>query len=108
MLFRSLAATWALVSIPALAAELPRSGNDEYTATYVNTSNNVMKLPDGRTLSTFEINGIMRNDSGGQMFSNMGSHCIGTREATGTDVSSRGSCVDMDTEGDQIISNFEY
>lgn len=90
----------------AQAAELPKSGEDAYTTTYIAVATTAMKLGD-RALSTIDLNGITTNDNGGAMFNNMGTRCLGMRDATGSEVRSRGTCVDTDSDGDQIFSDYE-
>ncbi|WP_157182081.1 hypothetical protein [Methylobacterium sp. WSM2598] len=95
-----------LIASNALAAELPREGNDSYTTNYVNMYSNVIKLGE-RTVSIYESNGVTRNDSGGPMFNDMATRCLGMREVVDGVVLNRGSCIDMDKEGDQIFTTYE-
>lgn len=101
----ALAALLAL-SLPVQAADPRKQGTDSYTTTYVTTSFNTMKLGD-RTVTNYDTSGITRNDAGGSMFNNMSARCLGTREAIGSQVSNRGFCIDMDTDGDQVFSTYE-
>jgi hypothetical protein len=65
-----------------------------------------MKFGD-RTFTMLEFGGISRNDRGSGMFENMAVRCMGTREAVGSQVTSRGSCVDLDRDGDQLFTTYE-
>ena len=85
---------------------MAKQGSDSYTTTYVVTSSHTMKLGD-RTFTALEFGGIARNDKGSGMFHNMGVRCLGTREAVGGEVISRGACVDMDKDGDQMFTTYE-
>ena len=94
-------------SLAVAAAELPRDGTDEYTTTYITTTFNTMKLGD-RSITNYDSSGVTRNDKGGPMFNNMGTRCLGQREATGTEPAlNRGMCIDVDAEGDQVFSTYE-
>ncbi len=90
----------------AMAGELPKEGKASYTTSYVNVSATPMKMGD-RTASIYESAGITRNDAGEAPFNDMGTRCIGMREANGNDVINRGSCIDTDKDGDQVFSTYE-
>ncbi|WP_456684439.1 hypothetical protein [Bradyrhizobium sp. P5_C11_2] len=92
--------------VGAHAAETPKSGEDAYTSSFVVVATNTMKSGD-KNVVYLELNGITTNDAGGQMFNNVGTRCMGLREMTGSAVHSRGSCVDVDTDGDQFYSDFD-
>jgi hypothetical protein len=97
----------AVLAAPlARAAELPRSGTDSYSTTYVTATFVTMKLGE-RTVTTYDSSGITRNESGGPMFNNMGTRCLGMREVVGGEALNRGSCIDSDADGDQIFSTYE-
>lgn len=93
-----LSATWA--------ADLPKQGTDSYTTVYVMTSSNTMKLGN-RTATSYETSGATRNDNGGPMFNNMGARCVGMAESVGGDSTNRGTCVEIDADGDQIFTTYE-
>ncbi|MDP4024518.1 hypothetical protein Q8W71_17990 [Methylobacterium sp. NEAU 140] len=90
----------------AQGAEMPKSGETAYTTAYTAAAVTTMKLGD-RTVATQDLTGITTNDEGGPMFNNMGTRCLGTRDATGSEVRSRGTCVDVDGDGDQVFSDYE-
>lgn len=90
----------------AIAADLPREGDDAYTTDYVVISAKPMKLSD-RTVSLVEFSGISRNDKGTGMFHRMGVRCMGLHESGSPKAVSRGACTDTDSDGDQIFSTYE-
>lgn len=94
-----------LAPLPVRAAA-PRQGTDSYTTVYVTTSSDTMKLGD-RTVVSYDTSGVSRNDHGGPMFSNMSARCLGAFEVVGGKSTNRGSCVDMDSDGDQIFSTYQ-
>lgn len=102
---------WAILLMAAAcsgaaAGEFPKEGSASYTTNYVNVSATPMKMGD-RTASIYESAGITRNDAGEAPFNDMGTRCIGMREANGNDVVNRGSCIDTDKDGDQVFSTYE-
>ena len=88
------------------AGEFPKEGTASYTTNYVNASATPMKMGE-RTISIYESTGITRNDAGEAPFNDMGTRCIGMREANGNEVVNRGSCIDTDKDGDQVFSTYE-
>src|SRR3978361_298911 len=90
----------------ATAGDFPKEGTASYTTNYVNVSATPIKMGD-RTASIYESAGITRNDAGEASFNDMGTRCIGMREANGNDVINRGSCIDTDKDGDQVFSTYE-
>lgn len=104
-------AKWAFLLViftgaSAVAGDFPKEGTASYTTNYVNISSTPMKLGD-RTAAIYESAGITRNDAGEASFNDMGTRCIGMREANGNDVVNRGSCIDTDKDGDQVFSTYE-
>jgi len=95
-----------LAPLSVRAADMPKQGTDSYTTIYVTTSFNTMKIGD-RTITNYDTSGVSRNDNGGAMFNNISARCLGTFEIVGNGSIDRGSCVDMDSGGDQIFSNYE-
>ncbi len=89
----------------ASAQNFPKEGSASYTTHYVNMSATPMKMGD-RLVSIYESGGITRNDAGEGPFNNMGTRCLGLREANGNDVVNRGSCIDTDKDGDQVFSTY--
>lgn len=89
----------------ASAQSFPKEGSASYTTHYVNISATPMKMGD-RLISIYESAGITRNDAGEGPFNDMGTRCLGLREATGNEVVNRGSCIDTDKDGDQVFSTY--
>jgi hypothetical protein len=90
----------------AHAAEFPKEGTATYTTYYVGTAATPMKMGD-RMVAIYESSGITRNDAGEAAFNDMGTRCVGMREANGATVVNRGSCIDVDKDGDQVFSTYE-
>jgi len=80
--------------------------SDTYTTTYVTTSSNTIKFGD-RTVVDYDSIGINRNDNGGVMFNNTSARCLGMLEVIGSEATNRGSCIDIDKDGDQIFTTYE-
>jgi hypothetical protein len=83
-----------------MAADLPKQGTDSFTNFWVATSATIQQ--GSRTFSTWEINGVARNDAGGRMFDLFGMRCIGLVEG----LSDRGTCTYTDSDGDNIFAPF--
>jgi hypothetical protein len=95
-----------LVSSGAKAAEIPKQGTVSYTVTYVGAPLSTLTVGE-RSVTLIELNGVTRSDDGGSMFDAMGTRCLVMREAVGREVSSHGTCVEIDKDGDQIFSTFD-
>lgn len=98
----------ALLTAPlgATAADLPRSGSDTYTTAFVSNVLSVLKGVD-RSSALYESHGISRNESGGEFFANLSTVCHGVSETVGGITTGRGTCIDADKDGDQVISTYE-
>lgn len=103
---QSLAFILLIAALPANAAELPREGTDLYTTTYVTSSFTNMKVGE-RSITIYDSSGVTRNDAGGPMFNNMGTRCLGMRDAFDSEPLNRGTCIDIDGDGDQVFSTYE-
>lgn len=90
----------------AIAADLPRQGEDSYTIEFITVSSRSMKISD-RTVYLDEFSGVSRNDKGAGMFHRMGVRCLGLHEGGSPQAVSRGTCTDTDADGDQIFSTYE-
>ena len=95
-------ATASLLPLSVQAADMPKSGMDSFTNTWMVTSSNLMKVGD-RTLGTYEISGIHHNDNRDAMIPNMGMRCLGIFVET----QEHGGCTYTDKDGDQIMTTFE-
>jgi len=91
----------------AMAADMPKEGTDSFTNTWILTPSSPLKVGD-RTLGTFELNGIHRNDNREAMMTNMGLRCLGIYEIVGTGPEQEhGACTFTDQDGDQIMGTFD-
>jgi hypothetical protein len=66
----------------AIAADIPKSGTDSWTNTWLITSANSITAGD-RTFSTYEIEGVARNDAEGPMLNYFGFRAVGSYELMG-------------------------
>jgi hypothetical protein len=102
---------WLLAILPLFpitvqAGDMPKEGTDSITNTWMITSSSTLKVGD-HSLTIAEFSGITRNDTGGPMFNNMGFHCIGATQITGTASHGQGACTWTDKDNDQILANYE-
>lgn len=85
----------------AMAVEMPKSGTDNFTNTWV--TNQVTSLTaGGRTLFTYESEGVSRNDAGGPMFNFFSAHLVGSGEVIGGETHYNTLVIFTDPDGDQI------
>jgi hypothetical protein len=96
-----------LLPLTVQAADLPKSGTDSYTNTWVVTASSSMKLGEDRSFDTYETSGVSRNDAGGAMFNNFGLRILGSGEVAGNERIDRGASISTDKDGDQIFSTYE-
>jgi hypothetical protein len=99
-------ATLLLFPMTVQAGDMPKEGTDSVTNTWMITSATTLKVGD-HSLTIIELSGITRNDAGGPMFNNMGFHCIGTTEITGSAEHGQGACTWTDKDKDQVLDNYE-
>lgn len=95
-----------LLPVGALATEFPKQGKADYTTFFVTTASRTMTLGK-RTYTSYEINGVTRNDDGAEAFSNTGVRCLGSREVDGDDVRTEGTCIGLDKDGDQVFQTYQ-
>ena len=88
------------------AADMPKSGTDSYTVTWVTTSSNSVKMGDC-SFDTYEDVGVLRNDTGGAMFNNFAIRIVGSGEIAGKERVDRGAEAMTDKDGDQIFCTWE-
>jgi hypothetical protein len=99
--------TLAAVSLMPLsvnAAEMPKEGNDVFTAVWVATSSTIQQ--GNHSVTTYELTGVARNDRGGPMFNLFGQHCVGIVDSVGSDRRDEGTCTYTDKDGDQIFQPY--
>jgi hypothetical protein len=95
-----------LLPLSVQAADMPKSGTDSYTVTWVTTSSNSVKMGD-RSFDTYEDVGVLRNDTGGAMFNNFAIRIVGSGEIAGKERADRGAEAMTDKDGDQIFCTWE-
>jgi hypothetical protein len=96
----------SLSSVPALAADFPKTGNAEYDTYYV--FEDVAKMDSGAGNSAItHITGITRNVKGEEPFNNMSVHCLMHWTMIKDKHSNAGSCVETDKDGDNIFTTFD-
>lgn len=97
----------ALLPVSVHAADMPKEGTDSFTNTWMATSPDPIKVGD-RTLGTYELSGIHRNDNGQATIANMVMRCLGIYEMAGTaPQQDHGACTFTDKDGDQIMLTYD-
>ena len=96
----------SLSSVPALAADFPKTGNAEYDTYYVFEDVAKMDSRAGNSAIT-HITGITRNVKGEEPFNNMSVHCLMHWTMIKDKYSNAGSCVETDKDGDNILTTFD-
>lgn len=97
------------VGVGATAVDPPRTGTDSFTFHWkldIGTQK-FLEAFGGRRFSTFEENGTLTNNAGGEMFDNFAVHCFVRSETAVGKTIFVGVCTDADTGGDQIFRIFE-
>ncbi len=98
--------TLPLLPITVRAGELPKDGTGSFTNEWLMTSSSSVKVGD-RTLGTYELSGVHRNDNGEAM-NNMGMRCLGIYDVAGSaPEQEHGACIYTGNDGDQIMGTFE-
>jgi hypothetical protein len=98
--------TLPLLPVTVQAGELPKEGTGSFTNEWLMTSSSSVKVGD-RTLGTYELSGVHRNDNGEAM-TDMGMRCLGIYDvAGGAPEQEHGACTYTDNDGDQIMATFE-
>ena len=91
----------------ALANDLPKQGTTNFTDYFVLTAPRTMTLGTTGRITVYEVDGVSRNDDGGELFNNMAVRCLGESLTTGGETAVRGACVRIDKDGDQIFNHYE-
>ena len=89
-----------------LANDLPKQGTTNYTDYSVLVAPRTMALGKTGSITVYEVNGVSRNDDGGELFNNMAIRCLGESLTIG-DTAVRGACVQVDKDGDQLFIRYE-
>lgn len=91
----------------ALADDLPKQGTTNYTDYSVLTAPRTMALGKTGSITVYEVDGVSRNDDGGELFNNMAIRCLGESLTIGGEATVRGACVQADKDGDQLFIRYE-
>jgi hypothetical protein len=93
----------------AMAGDPPKEGTDSFTFHWKEdiASQKFIEALDGRHFSTFQLNGTLTNNAGGEMFNNYDVHCFVRSESAVGKTSYVGVCTDTDGDGDHILRIFE-
>ena len=95
-----------IASVPASAAEFPKSGEAEYDTYYV--FENLVTMDSGAGIGAVdEFTGITRNVKGEELFDDMSVHCLMHWTLIGDKWDGSGSCVETDRDGDKIFTTFD-
>jgi hypothetical protein len=99
---------WAcLLPVVAAAEEFPKQGTANYTIYSVLVASQKITPGKDNNFITRELNGVIHNDDGKDLFNNMGIRCLSSSSTTNGDISARGACIAVDKDGDQLFTNFE-
>jgi|SRR5215472_1082419 hypothetical protein len=96
----------SLLPLSVQAADMPKGGSDNFTNVLVVTSSNTIEQGT-QSLSSYEVDGVARNDAGGPMFNLFGVRCVGVEEGPGPGkFTGHGTCTYTDTDGDNIFTPY--
>jgi hypothetical protein len=101
--FTALMASIAAAS--AIAAELPKEGNYDYTACWSGT-NNVIPFSKTHTASSYEMTGTLRSNTPGGMFDKNAFRCVGSNASIDGKNTGATVCEAVDADGDKYLSHF--
>jgi hypothetical protein len=95
-----------ITSVPAIAADYPKSGEAEYDTYYV--FENLVTMDSGAGIGGIdEFTGITRNVKGEELFNDMSVHCLVHWTLIGDKWDGSGSCVETDGDGDNVFTTFD-
>jgi len=94
-----------LASAPALAAELPKEGNYDYTSCWAGV-NNVISFSKDHTASSYEMTGTNRSNPPGGLFDKNSFRCVGTNTSLSGKTAGITVCEATDAEGDKRLSYY--
>jgi hypothetical protein len=95
-----------ITSVPAIAADFPKSGEAEYDTYYV--FENLVTMDSGAGIGGIdEFTGITRNVKGEELFNDMSVHCLVHWTLIGDKWDGSGSCVETDGDGDNVFTTFD-
>ena len=88
----------------ALAGELPKEGNYDYTACWSGV-NNVITFSKTYTGSSYENTGTIRSNPPGGLFDNSTYRCVGMNTSLDGKITSSNLCEAIDPDGDKRLSS---
>ena len=94
-----------LTSTAALAAELPKEGNYDYTSCWAGV-NNVISFSKDHNASSYEMTGVTRSNPSGGLFDKNSFRCVGTNSSLGEKRSGIAVCEAVDSDGDKRLTYF--
>jgi len=102
---RNVFALVILTSTPALAAELPKEGNYDYTSCWSGV-NNVISYSKEHTASSYEMTGTNRSNPPGGLFDKNSFRCVGTNSSLGGKNTGITVCEAVDADGDKRLTYY--
>ena len=107
-MIRKIAFLMSICSLPvaAIGQEAAKQGKTNFTdySTIVNPKTMAVGKD---SVVNYEVNGVSHNDDGGEMFNNMAIRCMGSSTTVEGEARSRGLCIQMDKDGDQIFLSYD-
>src|SRR5215471_3898030 len=91
----------------ALAGELPKEGNFDYTSCY-NDVNNVITFSKTYTGRSYESTGTLRSNPPGGMFDKMTFRCVGMSASLDGKNTGSALCESIDPDGDKRLTSFSF
>jgi len=87
----------------ALAGELPKEGNYDFTACYSGV-NNAITFSKTHTASSFELTGTTRSNPPGGVFDKVAYRCVGSNASLDGKVTASNLCENIDVDGDKYLT----
>src|SRR5262249_8121636 len=87
----------------ALAGELPKEGNYDFTACYSGV-NNAITFSKTHTASSFELTGTTRSNPPGGVFDKVAYRCVGSNTSLDGKVTASNLCENIDVDGDKYLT----
>jgi hypothetical protein len=87
----------------ALAGDLPKEGNYDFTACYPGV-NNAITFSKTHTASSYELTGTTRSNPPGGLFDKVAYRCIGMTTSLDGKVTAFNLCENIDVDGDKYLT----
>lgn len=82
-------------------------GNTTYVTYYTTQSMAApLEMGEAGAGSLVQMTGVTRNTAGHAAFDNLSVRCVGYHETMGGKLQTRGSCVEIDAEGDKVFTTY--